>query len=256
MNIAEYLSRIGYRAGIEANIDTLRGLQLAHLKTVPFENLDISLGSKIDLDEHSLWDKVVVHKRGGFCYELNGLFAGLLRETGFELTYLNARDYHEEDQTFGIDFDHLTLMVGVPDQSTRWLVDVGWGDTFTQPLDIDDTSWQAQGGRAYKVGPFRDGYQLWQKDFDGKIERQYYFDLIAHDFPAAYEAACRYHQTSTQSPFTKKRIVSRITDDGRISLDDEQLIVTQNGKRTETRVGEDERPSILEKHFGFDLPLV
>ncbi len=255
MNILEYLSRIDYGAGLEAKADTLRGLQLAHLKTVPFENLDISLGRKINLDEPSLWEKIVVHKRGGFCYELNGFFAWLLREIGYEVTCFNARDDHEADDTFGIDFDHLTLMVRVPDQPTRWLVDVGWGDTFTQPVDIDNTSWQDQAQRAYKVDPFRDGYQLWQKGFDGKIERQYYFDLIAHNFPGEYEATCLYHQTSPQSTFTKKRIISRLTEDGRISLDDEKLIVTQNGKRTETKVREDERPVILREHFGFDLPL-
>ena len=253
MNNSEYLARIDYGATADANIETLRGLQLAHMKTVPFENLDIALGRKIHLDEDSLWDKIVLRKRGGFCYELNGLFASLLHQLGFEVTHLNARDYHEADDTFGIDFDHLTLLVRVPDESAPWLVDVGWGDTFTQPLDIDTHGWQTQGERAYRLDPFREGYQLWQKNQDGKIERQYYFDLIAHQFPSEYEATCLYHQTSPRSPFTQKRIISRLTENGRVSLDDKKLIVTQNGIRTETRVSENERTGILKEHFGVSL---
>jgi len=255
MNIAQYLSRIDYRGEIESNLETLRGLQPAHMKTVPFENLDISLGRKIQLDEESLWNKIVINKRGGFCYELNSLFAWLLKRIGYEVTYLNARDYHEVDDTFGIDFDHLTLMIRIPNESPRWLVDVGWGDTFTQPLDIDHADWQEQGQRAYKIESFRDGYQLWQKNFDGKIERQYYFDLILHSFPSEYEATCLYHQTSPLSIFTKKRIISRLTEDGRVSLDDEKLIITQNGKRSEIPVSENDRPNLLKEHFGVDLEL-
>jgi N-hydroxyarylamine O-acetyltransferase len=255
MNIPQYLSRIEYQDEVGVNIETLHGLQLAHMKTVPFENLDISLGRKIQLDEQALWNKVIINKRGGFCYELNGLFASLLKEIGYEVTYLNARDYHEDNDTFGIDFDHLTLMARIGQESTRWLVDVGWGDTFTQPLNIDYKNWQEQGLRAYKIGPFRDGFQLWQRGFDGKIERQYYFDLTAHSFPFEYEATCHYHQTSPESIFTKKRIISRLTDDGRISLDDEKLIITQKGKRSETPVSENERSSLLKEHFGVNLEL-
>lgn len=255
MDIGDYLNRLNYSLPVRAEILTLRGLQLAHLKCIPFENLDIGLGRQIELSESALWNKLITRKRGGFCYELNGLFASLLLEIGFEVTHLNARDYHEED-AFGIDFDHLTLMVRVADRSTRWLVDVGWGDSFTQPLDIDKEGWQDEGQRAYKVEPFREGYQLWQKDFDGKIERQYFFDLIDHRFPAEYAEACLFHQTSPQSPFTKKRIISSLTEDGRISLDDAKLIIARKRQRAESPVSEEERPALLQEHFGVDLALV
>jgi N-hydroxyarylamine O-acetyltransferase len=73
---------------------------------VPFENLDIARERPIRLTEEALWDKIVVQKRGGFCYELNGLFAWLLRQSGFDVSYLNARVYNGQGQ-LGIDFDHL-----------------------------------------------------------------------------------------------------------------------------------------------------
>ena len=86
---------------------------------VPFENLDIGLKRPIHLTEEALWNKIIVQKRGGFCYELNGLFAWLLKEIGFDVTYLNARVYNREGEP-GIDFDHLALLVQIP-RSTRTL---------------------------------------------------------------------------------------------------------------------------------------
>jgi len=254
MNVLTYLERIHYTEPINPDMDTLHALQLAHLRSVPFENLDIGLKRAIQINEPEIWDKLIVNNRGGFCYELNGLFAWLLQQIGFGVTYLNARDYHEADDTFGIDFDHLTLMVQIPSESTRWLVDVGWGDTFTQPLDIDNPEWQEQGERAYRLEPFRDGYQLWQRDWGGKIERQYYFDLTPHQFPAEYEAACHYHQTSPQSIFTRNRIISRLTEYGRISLDNDRLIVTTHGQREEFPIqNEAEFQVLLKKHFDIIL---
>ncbi len=254
MDIERYLKRIHYTGVVKPDVQTLHGLQRAHLLTVPFENLDIGLKRPILLDENSLWNKIVVNGRGGFCYEVNGLFASLLEEIGFDVTYLNARDYHEDDNTFGIDFDHLTLQVRVPNEPIRWLVDVGWGDTFTQPLDMDNPDWQEQDRRAYRLEPFRDGFQLWQRGFNGEVERQYYFDLTPRQFPAEYEATCLYHQTSPQSIFTRKQIISRLTENGRVSLDHDRLIVTTNGQREERPFeNEDEFHKLLEEHFGFRL---
>ena len=82
----------------------------AHLLAVPFENLDIHLGRPISLDQDALFGKIVTRRRGGFCYELNGLFALLLRELGFEVTLLSA-GVARADGGFGPEFDHLTLLV-------------------------------------------------------------------------------------------------------------------------------------------------
>lgn len=253
MDIQPYLARIGFHGKVRPNKETLEQLQLAHMQTVPFENLDIALGRTIQLDENSLWDKIVTRRRGGFCYEVNGLFASLLKEIGFEVTYLNARDFHEEDGSFGIDFDHLALWVQIPKQPTPWLVDVGRGDSFTQPLDIHNSDEQIQGLRGYWLEPFQGGFQLWQRGYDGKRERQYWFDLKAHQFPSEYEKTCFYHQTSPLSPFTKNRIITRVTEKGRVSLDNHALTITENGMRTKTIVTEDQRSLLLEEHFGVFL---
>src|SRR3989304_2800207 len=99
------------------------------MEAVPFENLDIIAGRPIVLEEEALLDKIVRRRRGGFCYELNGLFSALLRTLGFRVTRLSAGVLNE-DGTFGPDFDHMTLLVELED---RWLADVGVGGFFREP---------------------------------------------------------------------------------------------------------------------------
>src|SRR5690242_11838717 len=89
-DVAAYLDRIAYTGPLTPSLATLRALHLAHLRAVPFENLDIGLGRPIVLDDAALYEKIVVRQRGGFCYELNGLFARLLCELGFPVTLLSA----------------------------------------------------------------------------------------------------------------------------------------------------------------------
>src|SRR4051812_21960412 len=110
MNIDAYLARIGYSGSIEPTAETLRALQQAHLLAVPFENLDVYLKRPIILDEERLFAKIVGERRGGFCYELNGLFAALLRSLGFKVELLSAR-VHNDSGGFNAEFDHLTLRV-------------------------------------------------------------------------------------------------------------------------------------------------
>ena len=124
VDVAAYLDRIGYRGATDPTAENLRALQSAHLFSVPFENLDISLGRKITVQQESILNKVVGLRRGGFCYELNGAFAALLREFGFDVTLLSARVARANGGE-GPEFDHLTLLVDVAEP---WLADVGFED--------------------------------------------------------------------------------------------------------------------------------
>lgn len=220
---------------------------------IPFENLDIGLGRIIRLDEQIIWDKLIVNKRGGFCYELNGLFAWLLKTIGFDVTYLNARVFNQMGN-LGRDFDHLTLLVQIPGQPERWLADVGFGDSFTQPLHLDEQGEQIQGLRAYSLEKISEGHVMWQKSYTGEWEKQYFFDLQPHRFPEEYLAGCQYHQTSANSSFTHGSIISIATEDGRVSLENNRLIITRNGIRTEVPVKSDrEYRAFLNKYFGVTL---
>jgi len=254
MNITAYLERIEYAKSVKPDAQTLCWLHSAHMQAVPFENLDITLKRPIHIDEEAIWQKLVAGRRGGFCYELNGLFAWLLKQIGFEVTHLNARVYSHRDGNLGIDFDHLALLVQVPGETERWLADVGFGDSFNEPLLFETDTEQVQGLRTYRLEQFTGGYVVWQRNYDGVWERQYFFDLSPHKFPDEYEAACLYHQKSPESGFTQSSIISRATPDGRVSLEDGRLILTINGQRTERPLASrEEYHALLKEHFGVVL---
>lgn len=250
MDVRAYLERIGYRGPLTPTAETLRDLQVAHLQAVPFENLSIHGGQPIVLDEGSLFDKIVVRRRGGFCYELNGLFAALLRELGFEVDLLSA-GVARADGTFGPDFDHMALRVRLAE---RWLVDVGFGDSFREPLRLDERGEQAQGDRAYRIDEDGPALVLLQRQgAEGPWERQYRFTLQPREFPD-YAGMCRYHQTSPQSHFTQRRICSVALPDGRVTLSEMRLITTRGGVRHERMLeSEEERAATLRELFGMVL---
>ena len=127
-----YLLRLGDRGPCEPTAGTLTRLHRAHMRTVPFENLDICFGVPIRLELPALYDKIVARRRGGFCYELNALFGWLLGTLGFRLELLSARVY--DGGRPGREFDHLLLLVDLGD---RWIADVGFGDSFVEPLPLD-----------------------------------------------------------------------------------------------------------------------
>ena len=255
MKVQTYRERIGHEGALEADANTLTALHRAHMEHVPFENLDIARGRPITLQSELLFEKIVARKRGGFCYEVNGLFAELLRAVGFEVTMLSARVAQGEG-AFGPEFDHLTLHVRCPadpDPHIAWLADVGFGDSFTAPLRLVADQ-QPQGLRAYRlesVAP--DAYLLWQKEYDGSWAEQYRFTLAPHPL-SDFAEMCHYHQTSPESPFTRKRIISRATLHGRISLDPNRLIVTEDGARQEFPVTDAAAyDALLWQHFGVRL---
>jgi N-hydroxyarylamine O-acetyltransferase len=253
MDIRTYLERIDYDRSVRPDLDSLFGLHRTHLLTVPFENLDIHSGVPIKLTERALWDKIIVRRRGGFCYELNGLFAWLLKEVGFDVTYLNGRVYNHEGKR-GREFDHLTLLVKIPAEEQYWLADVGFGDSFFEPLRFGFNGEQAQGLHTYQIEPVENGYDLFKRGFDGGWACQYYFDLQPCRFPADYEEACIYHQTSPKSSFTRERVISLATPDGRISLDIKNLTITTNGKRLKQPLrSKDEFQKLLGAHFDIML---
>src|SRR5215207_7387111 len=211
MNIEAYLKRINYSGSLEPTPETLRALQVAHLQTVPFENLSIHAGEPIVLAEDALFTKIVEDRRGGFCYEANGLFAGLLRGLGFEVAMLAAGVANPQAE-FGPIFDHMTLMVTLEE---RWLVDVGFGDSFLEPLLLDARIDQVQGTRAFRIVADNTHLILNRRNPGGDWEPQYRFTLKPYTF-ADYDEMCRFHQTSPESHFMKGRICSRVTEDGRV----------------------------------------
>lgn len=251
MDIKAYLQRINYRGSLSPVAGTLRDLQIAHLLTVAFENLSIHANEPVVIQEESLFDKIVLRRRGGFCYELNGLFAALLRELGFDVSMLSA-GVARPDGSFGPDFDHMTLLVRLED---RWLVDVGFGDSFREPLLIDDRSVQPQGARSYRIDAEGDHFTLMASDQGDEWKPQYLFTLRPYQY-ADYEEMCRYHQTSPLSHFTQRRICSMALPNGRVTLSGRRLITTSGVERQEQELAdEDEYALALKKHFDITMQI-
>ena len=250
MNTKAYLERINYRGSLAPTAETLRELQVAHLSAVPFENLSIHAKEPIVLEDDALFTKIVERRRGGFCYEANGLFAALLRGLGFDVAMLSA-GVAKAEGGFGPDFDHMALMVSL---DRRWLVDVGFGDSFVEPLLLDDRGEQVEGERTYRI--LEDGAHLVlaRRDSGEEWKAQYRFTLQPHEY-ADYAEMCRYHQTSPQSNFTRARICSRMTEEGRITLSGMRFITTsKNGGRQERILtSQDEYTDILREHFGIGM---
>lgn len=201
-DVSGYLERIGYAGAIDHTAATLRAIHHAHLMAVPFENLDIGLGRKIVIDEAAFLRKVVQERRGGFCYELNGAFAALLRALGFRVTLLSAR-VARDDGGEGPEFDHLTLRV---DLEQPWLVDVGFGESFLEPLRIEIGTEQADPAGRFRLLRTGQRIQLERWESAGRWKGQYSFGLQPRRLQE-FAAMCHYHQTSPESSFTQKKSV-------------------------------------------------
>jgi N-hydroxyarylamine O-acetyltransferase len=246
---SRYLDRIGYTGSREPTAEVLRQIHRAHLFTVPFENLDIALGREIVCDEESFLRKIVDRRRGGFCYELNGAFAVLLRELGFAVTLLSAR-VAREDGSHSPEFDHLALRV---DLQEPWLADVGFGDSFLDPLRLATGAEQKQDGGVFRITTENHGQGVEREEAGDGWKQQYCLTQTPRRLDE-FSARCCYHQTSPDSHFTRKDLCSRATTGGRITLSGYTLIVTRNGERNERLLAsEAERQVVLREYFNVIL---
>ncbi len=251
MDTALYLKRIGYQGSLTPRIDVLRRLHRRHLLSVPFENLDIRAGRPIVLDQKLLYKKIVGNRRGGCCYELNGCFAWLLKCLGFKVSMLSAR-VARKDGGFSPEFDHLTLLVRLGE---RWLVDVGFGDLFTEPKRLDIASAQQDKSEAYRILSKGKTRLLLRRSADETTWKPQYAFALRPRKLAQFAARNRYQQTSPRSHFTQGRLISKATSTGRVTLSDEKLILTERGKRFKHLVKDQgEFNRLLAKHFHLLLP--
>lgn len=195
-------------------------------------------------DREAFLHKIVNQRRGGFCYELNGAFAALLEALGFRVTLLSAR-VPRADGSEGPEFDHLTLRV---DLERPWLADVGFGDSFIEPLRLESRAEQEQHGRCFRILEQAQDLRLQKKE--ARWNTEYMFNQRPRRLEEFAEM-CRWHQTSAESPFTQRQVCSMLTPEGRITLSDTKLIWTRNGIREEHMLAsEEERSAILRDKFG------
>lgn len=224
MNVKEYLKRIHFTGDIHPSPVVLKELQKHHLLHIPFENLDIHYGVPIKLDTEQFYTKIITQKRGGFCYELNGLFHELLVRNGFHSSLISGRVYNSKTNRFGEEFDHLALLVSFGEQ--EYLVDVGFGEFAFHPLLIETDIVQHDPRGHFILEKTGDEYTVSTVNGDSR-NIEYKFSKkprSLHEF----QGMCQYHQTSPDSHFTQKKLITRPTDTGRITLTAHTLILTEN----------------------------
>ncbi|MBA3743199.1 arylamine N-acetyltransferase [Sporichthya sp.] len=217
IDVPGYLARIGAKAD-----DSLADLQHAHLLAVPFENLSVHLDEPYSLAPADLCEKVVTRRRGGFCYELNGLFAVLLTELGHRVELRSARPRNGE--RWGSPLDHLALVV-----NDDVLVDVGFGAHSTYPLRLDTADDQPDPGGVFRVRPATHGE--FEVTHDG--EPAYLVEARPYEL-RDFAAMCWWQSHSPDTHFTRSLVCSRLTESGRVTLSGRKLIETVDGARQES----------------------
>lgn len=244
MDVRKYLDRINVIGETPSpTAENLYRLQREHLLHVPFENLDIHWKRPIALDTEAFYRKVVEGRRGGFCYELNGLFNELLKELGYRTLLVSAR-VSVGDGEFSREYDHAAIIAEA--EGKEYLADVGFGAFTAEPLKLELDLAQDDATGKYVIREHRDDYLIVLKE----DEPEYIFKPVARDL-AEFTEMCNFHQTSPESHFTRGRVCSLMTENGRKTLRDNRFILTVGEEKTETEVtSEAEFDEILEREFG------
>ena len=249
-----YLARINYPGTRELTRENLNALVLAHQLAVPFEGLDLSLYHKpVTLDTAHLFEKVVRHGRGGYCYELNGLFVSLLRSFGFDAVSVMCRLINGRD-TIG-PVSHRGCLVRL--DGKRYFCDVGYGGAMA-PFAIEispehqafrgETFWAEEGQEGWIriLRMKRNGIGDSAED-GGRVIESLYFAPIAF-------ANCDFNAPNAQSSaptsgFSRRVWVTMRTENGYKSLIADEFTVVENGEKTVRQITEEELAPILEEHF-------
>lgn len=252
MNIQAYLKRINYNQSVKADLNTLFKLHQAHLYHVPFEDLNIHYNIPIILETNHLYQKVIVEKRGGFCYELNGLFIELLKEIGFKTTLISAKVIDKHGNV-GVKFDHAAIIV---DLEKRWLIDVGFGgDSFVLPKELKLDIIQKDVHDYYKFEKYNAEEWLLLYSSDGvNFSKQYIFSFEKQAL-SNFNPECQRKQTEENGYFKTNLMCTKATTEGRISIYNNRLTIQNRGGK-EFRPIENELVlfEILQEQFGITLP--
>lgn len=247
MKAEKYLERIGLSLPADFVPDSafLRELQFAHCTHVPYENLDIIRGIPLSLDEADLYKKVIEQGKGGFCFELNGLFACLLRQLGYKVTEYAARYLRGESEL--PMRRHRVLRVEAADGV--WCCDVGIGEVCPRyPLRLVEGVEQPQFDECYRFD--KDAFLGWVlMDLHKGEWRRFYSFTEEPQLPQDYDALCLYCEKSPKSPFIHSEMFSLKTPTGRITLDGNVYKEFVDGEVFVKELNEAEMPAAYAK-FG------
>jgi N-hydroxyarylamine O-acetyltransferase len=243
-----YFERIGYGGPTRPDLATLTAIHRAHLAAIPYENLEIQLGREKTIDEDAFFDALVMRRRGGWCYEMNGLLTTMLRALGYRVRRVGgavARSRFPDDAVG----NHMVGLVDI--EGTRFVADVGLGDGPLEPFELTESAW-TEGDLTFSLERLDDGWWRFQNHEHGLAPD---FDFTEEERPLDwYRPKCAQLQVDPHSPFVNYAMTFRRTPTGARSLRDTWLIEVDGSTRTERRI-EDEREyrTVLTDLLGCDL---
>lgn len=246
LDVDAYLQRIGIDDRPAPDLEALTQLQRAHMTHVPFEALDVFDRVPVRTDREWSIDKVVNQRRGGWCFELNGAFSALLIELGFDASLLGAAVLLDGPS---VVVDH--AMIEVPIDGTAYLVDVGFGDGFATPLELNRAGPQDGLVATFEFIPSSQGLTLTRHDADGVPEPQYRFKRTVRSVEE-FAPASNMLWEDTSLHWSTKPFATRLVNGGpeRISLLSDRLKRTTPDSETTEPVDQDEWNGVLLEHFG------
>ena len=247
MDVRAYLERICFTGKPEPNLDTLIQLQRQHLLTISYENLDVHLGRRLDLDLVRSYTKIVNQRRGGWCYEMNGLLEWALREIGFDVMRMSAGVSRslKGDVVLG---NHLVLCVHL-DQP--WIADVGFGDGAFDPIPMTP---QRMTQRGFEYGLKKVGDYWRFINHSGGAADSFDF-LYAPADETLLAEQCHWLSTADDSPFMSAVVCQRFVPQGyEIQQGLVARQVTTDGEKKWTIQSADELVETLHTRFALDVP--
>ena len=252
MDLESYLERIQYRGPVRPDLECLRALHRHHVQAIPYEDLDVQLGRPLDLDPQRIRRKLIVERRGGWCYEMNGLLGWALTEIGFSVMRMTGGVMRSEqgDSVFG---NHLVLRVDLDEQS--WIVDAGLGDALQEPIPLREGE-HVQFGRAYSLTQLDP--RIWRlTNHPGRLPPTMDFINAPAD-EALFEDTCADLQTDAESLFVQNLMCFRCRADGNVDMLLGRVLVDLSTEEPQKRLIQDatEFAQILEQTFGLREPEV
>ena len=255
LNLPNYLQRIGYHGPLEPTLATLGAIQLAHASSIPFENIDVLLGLPISLEIDSLEHKLVTQRRGGYCFETNGLLIAALRALGFSVQPLSARVRYQLNRAVTPPATHLFARVDLDGEA--WLVDSGVAaGTPTAPIRLHLLNEsQPTPHEPRRIVQVQEGnYPRFIHQAQYGTEWIDVYEFTGQLMPDIDRSVANWWtSTHPDSKFRRNLIIALANQDGtRFSVQNDQFIHRRGGEILESRVIGDliELRELLKERFG------
>lgn len=252
MDLQAYFDRIGFAGAARPDLATLRALHRGHMMAIPYDALDVQLGRPVSLDPQAAFEKIVVRGRGGWCYEMNGLFGAVLAEVGFKVTRMAGAAVRELRGDF-MKASHLVLLVEAADlPGGPWIADVGFGDGPLEPFPL-------------REGPMSfDGYEFrleilderWWRFHNHEFGGAKSFDFVVEPAdPAALQAKCDWLHGDPNSPFVQNLICQRYRGGEIVQLLGRTLKRIEGRQKRERLIeSAEDLMQVLAVDFGLEVP--